>query len=236
MESDISLRPDGYLSNLSDWNEEVAVTLAQRDGIELSSDHWDIINIIRGFYNEYNISPIRKLLKKEIAKKLGAIKARDESLDALFPNDVSIQGCRIAGVPRPMFDVELETSSKASSVPFIENKLTSEFEFNGKTISVFPNGNLVNMDDWDESLAEFLAQEENITLTEEHWEVIHYLRHFYFKYGIAPMVKLLMKHMLESFGPIKSNKEYLYNLFPKGPARQGSRIAGLPEPQGCIDP
>ncbi len=50
------------------------------------------------------------------------------------------------------------------------------------------------------------------------------------------MVKILMKYMAEDIGPERASREHLYQLFPKGPARQGSRIAGLPEPQGCIDP
>jgi tRNA 2-thiouridine synthesizing protein E len=50
------------------------------------------------------------------------------------------------------------------------------------------------------------------------------------------MVKILMKYMAEDIGPEHASKEYLYRLFPKGPSRQGSRIAGLPEPQGCLDP
>jgi tRNA 2-thiouridine synthesizing protein E len=61
------------------------------------------------------------------------------------------------------------------------------------------------------------------------------MRQFYFKYGITPMVRLLMKNMRDELGASKGSNEYLYKLFPGGPSRQGSRIAGLPEPQGCID-
>ena len=49
------------------------------------------------------------------------------------------------------------------------------------------------------------------------------------------MVKILIKHMAEEFGADEVNKERMYELFPCGPAKQGSRIAGLPSPQGCID-
>ena len=84
-------------------------------------------------------------------------------------------------------------------------------------------------------MAEALAQKEGIRLTPEHWELIRYLRQFYFSYGISPMVKLLMRHLAQEVGGEKSSREHLYRLFPGGPSRQGSRIAGLPEPQGCID-
>ena len=81
-----------------------------------------------------------------------------------------------------------------------------------------------------------MAEGEGIELSEEHWEVLNFLREFYFTYGISPMVKILMKYMAEDLGPERASREHLYTLFPKGPSRQGSRIAGLPEPQGCIDP
>ncbi len=85
------------------------------------------------------------------------------------------------------------------------------------------------------TVAYFMARQEGIELSENHWEVINFLFEFYFTYGISPMVEIIMKHLEEDFGKECANKEYLHNLFPKGPARQGSRIAGLPEPQGCID-
>jgi len=49
------------------------------------------------------------------------------------------------------------------------------------------------------------------------------------------MVKILMRYMAEDIGSERASKEHLYSLFPKGPSRQGSRIAGLPAPQGCLD-
>jgi len=80
-----------------------------------------------------------------------------------------------------------------------------------------------------------MAKQEGITLTKAHWEIINFMRQFYFNYGITPMVRLLMKKLNDEFGASKFSNEDLYKLFPSGPSRQGSRIAGLPEPQGCID-
>ena len=80
-----------------------------------------------------------------------------------------------------------------------------------------------------------MAKKEGLDLTPEHWEILHFLRKFYFEYGITPMVKILQKHMQEELGEKLASREHLYGLFPAGPSRQGSRIAGLPEPQGCID-
>ncbi|MDH5216552.1 MAG: TusE/DsrC/DsvC family sulfur relay protein [Gammaproteobacteria bacterium] len=112
---------------------------------------------------------------------------------------------------------------------------TQDFNFEGRTIKVYPSGNLVDPSEWNETMAIFLAQKEGINLIDEHWEIIHYLRAYYFKYGITPMVKLLINDLKEITHDRMVNIDHLYTLFPDGPARQGSRIAGLPMPQGCID-
>jgi len=226
----------GYIKN---WTEDMARTIAQKEGLTLTKEHIDILQVMRDFYKEYNLSPIRKLLKKAIAEKLGPDKAADDYLSNMFPNNVLVQGTRIAGIPVPQLDAELEKSvytQSASKVDTGASHFIDEFQFEGKTYKVYPKGNLVNPEDWSEKLAEFMAKKEGVTLEKDHWEVIYYLRKHYFQYGIAPMVKLLMKFMGEKAGKDKATEEYLYKLFPDGPSRQGSRIAGLPEPQGCIDP
>ncbi|MBI3563364.1 MAG: TusE/DsrC/DsvC family sulfur relay protein [Gammaproteobacteria bacterium] len=232
----LDLRPDGHLSRVEDWNIDVARALAIKERITLTDAHWKVIDIMRQYYAKYNISPIYKLLKKEVSEILGADKASDEYLQSLFPGGITSQGVRIAGIPSPMLDAELEKSAYIQPARVsTTSPVFSEFEYKGKTHKVYPKGNLVNMDEWNGELAVFMAQRENITLTEAHWVVISFLRKFYFQYGITPMVRLLMKHMRQQLGDEKSSEAYLYNLFPAGPSRQGSRIAGLPEPQGCID-
>lgn len=242
-ENHFELTANGRLKNLSDWNEEAARWLAQRDGLELTDAHWEIIRLMRQHYEQYNIPPVRKLLKKEIRKNLSAEKSEDDYLDRLFPNSVLVQGTRIAGLPIPMVDAEIEEMHYSRKVkpaekpqPAKERKyFIDSFSFEGKQIQVHEKGNLVNMDDWSEALAEFLARKEGLELTPEHWEVIHHMRKFYFQYGITPMVRLLMKNLRDEINEAKASSDYLYKLFPGGPSRQGSRIAGLPEPQGCID-
>jgi len=234
----LKIRSDGQLDCLKDWNIDVAVALAECEDLTLTESHVNVIEVMREYYEKYNISPIRKLLKKEIAEKLGKSKADDGYLNALFPNDVLLQGIRIAGLPKPMLDAELEQSKYIQKIknPRSTTHFTAEFEFDGKIYNVYSKGNLVHPSEWTEAMASFMANKEGINLNEDHWEVINYLRNFYFKYGITPMVKLLMKNMRQQLGKAKSSEAYLYDLFPGGPARQGSRIAGLPAPQGCIDP
>lgn len=231
----LALRHDGTLLRLSDWSLEVAEELARRDGLTLTDDHWDVLTVMREYYQEYNISPIRKLLVKEVREKLDANKFQLSYLNELFPNGLLTQSTRLAGIPIPMLDVEVEPVSRIQAVPIDKNHFINNFEFDGLDIKVYPNGHLVDTSQWNESVARFMAEQEGIELSTEHLEVITFLRAFYVEYGIVPMVKLLRKHMRQQLGESKSSATYLYDLFPGGPARQGSRIGGLPSPQGCID-
>jgi len=126
-------------------------------------------------------------------------------------------------------------ASRSSTNKARVSHYNDQFDFNGKSVKVFASGNLVNLEDWNEGLADVLAKKEGIQLTDDHWKVINFLRKFYFQYGVTPMVKVLIRHMTEELGKEVANRQHMYQLFPGGPAKQGSRIAGLPSPQGCID-
>ena len=227
---------NGRLANLADWNEEVAHELAARDGLQLTDDHWEIIKAMREYYQSFNVSPVKKLLKRALRQRCGSDRFNEERLAELFPGGVLMQGSKIAGIPVPMLDVELERSTYSGKAAPSKTHFTDSFEFEGDTYRVTQLGNLLDLHRWNRHLAYFMAEREGVKLGNEHWEVIDFLRQFYFEYGITPMVRILMQHMAEELGPERASKEHLYKLFPKGPSRQGSRIAGLPEPQGCIDP
>ncbi len=241
----VAVLPEGGLKHLSEWSRDVAGALAATQGLELSADHWAVIEVMRNYYQTYNVSPVRKLLKRALRDAGQEALADDAVLDRLFPGDVRLQGARIAGIPVPHLDAELERRTYANTkpktqVPAVDpdraaGHFIGSFEFEGKTFEVTPTGNLLDLSRWNERVAEHMARKEGIELTPDHWEVLNFLRSFYFEYGITPMVKILMKHMAEELGPERASRDHLYSLFPKGPSRQGSRIAGLPEPQGCID-
>jgi tRNA 2-thiouridine synthesizing protein E len=57
----IELLPDGRLKNLGDWDKDVASKLAETAGIELGDNHWAELNVMRKYYQEFNVSPVRKL-------------------------------------------------------------------------------------------------------------------------------------------------------------------------------
>ncbi|HEC19178.1 MAG TPA: TusE/DsrC/DsvC family sulfur relay protein [Gammaproteobacteria bacterium] len=102
-------------------------------------------------------------------------------------------------------------------------------ELNGKTIETTDNGYLVDVADWSEDLAEVIAKEEGIELTEKHWDLINYLRDEYLNHGgNQPNTRNIIKAMGEKWGGKPSQKD-LYELFPKDPSKQGGRIAGVPE-------
>jgi tRNA 2-thiouridine synthesizing protein E len=103
-----------------------------------------------------------------------------------------------------------------------------------QTIATDQQGYLLDHKLWHENLAPLLAEQEQIILTQAHWEVIHFVRKFYLRYKTSPAIRALTKAMKEEFGEQKANSRYLYRLFPKGPAKQATKIAGLPKPARCI--
>ena len=110
----------------------------------------------------------------------------------------------------------------------------AEITVNGKNYETDEEGYLVNLADWNEDVGGYLAQTENVTMTEQHWEVVNFLREYYNEFQIAPAVRVLTKAIGKKLGPDKGNSQYLYELFPYGPAKQACKIAGLPKPTGCV--
>ena len=108
------------------------------------------------------------------------------------------------------------------------------FEFAGKSIATDKAGYLLEIDDWSADLAPTLALTENIELSPNHWEVVNFVRDFYLKFNTSPAMRALVKAMATEFGPEKGNSRYLFKLFPKGPAKQATKIAGLPKPAKCL--
>ena len=90
----------GFLCNRCDWNEEVAKAMAKADGLDLTPEHWEVINFMRAYYDEYLISPDMRVLTKVIGKKLGPDKGNIKYLYTLFPYGLTNQGCKYAGLPR----------------------------------------------------------------------------------------------------------------------------------------
>jgi len=97
----IPLDPEGYLSNLDDWSPEVAVALASAEGLTLSAEHWEVIDLLRGFYAQYQLSPAMRILVKQVKLELGPSKGSSIHLLQLFPGSPAKLASKIAGLPKP---------------------------------------------------------------------------------------------------------------------------------------
>ena len=95
-------------------------------------------------------------------------------------------------------------------------------------------GFLQHLHDWNEQVAIAIAEAEGLQLEVAHWEIIHFLRQFYLEYQLTPAIRVLVKELAKKLGDEKGNSIYLHQLFPGGPAKQASKIAGLPKPVRCI--
>jgi len=106
--------------------------------------------------------------------------------------------------------------------------------FDDKKIETDAQGYLLDSTLWSELLAIEIAKEEEIALTDLHWQVIHFMRDFYIEYNTSPAIRALVKAMQNKYGKEEISSRYLYRLFPDGPAKQATKIAGLPKPARCI--
>ncbi len=109
-----------------------------------------------------------------------------------------------------------------------------DVEVNGEAFTLDDEGYLYDLSCWTPALAEALATDEGIELTDEHWEVIHVLRGFYQTYQLSPAMRPLVKAVAAELGPEKGRSIHLMKLFPGSPAKVAARLAGLPKPENCL--
>ncbi|KAB5626903.1 TusE/DsrC/DsvC family sulfur relay protein [Pseudomonas putida] len=97
----IALDKDGFLVDLQDWSHEVAQALAAREAIALTPDHWEVLQLLRQFYDEYQLSPATRPLIKYTALKLGPDKGNSPHLNRLFNGTPAKLAAKLAGLPKP---------------------------------------------------------------------------------------------------------------------------------------
>ena len=90
-------------------------------------------------------------------------------------------------------------------------------------------GYLIEPQDWNERVAEALALQESVPLTEDHWDVLRFMRNYYEEHQIAPDARYVIKHLVERLGTAARNK--LFELFPYGYVKQACKIAGMKRPR-----
>ena len=92
---------EGYIQEISLWSKELAELLAESENIDMGDDHWEVVNFLRNYYEEYQIAPAIRVLTKAIKKSLGPDKGNSKYLYQLFPYGPAKQACKIAGLPKP---------------------------------------------------------------------------------------------------------------------------------------
>ena len=103
----------------------------------------------------------------------------------------------------------------------------------GRDVETDSEGYLRNLADWSEAFVRAQAQAEGLALTEEHWQVIAFLRAHYAEHGVQAQVRMMIRHFAQAWGPQRGNNHTLHDLFPRGgPQKQGNRLAGLLRTKG----
>ena len=103
----------------------------------------------------------------------------------------------------------------------------STLEVAGTAVAVTEEGFLTDHTQWTREVAETIAAEEGISLTDRHWEVIEFVRKFYEENGESPTLRKISKQ-----AGVETKE--LYQLFPQGPGKKVARISGTPKPEGCV--
>jgi len=104
-------------------------------------------------------------------------------------------------------------------------------EVEGNALAVDDEGYLVDPADWNEQVAEALARQERIVLSEGHWAAIRFMREYFEQHQIAPDARHVMKHLAEAKGAGKARRNDLFVLFPYGYVKQACKIAGMRRPR-----
>lgn len=92
---------EGYLTDITVWNKDLAVVISKAENIDMTPEHWEVVDFLREYYDEYQIAPAIRILVKEMKKKFGAEKGDQKHLYELFPYGPAKQACKIAGLPKP---------------------------------------------------------------------------------------------------------------------------------------
>jgi tRNA 2-thiouridine synthesizing protein E len=82
-------------------------------------------------------------------------------------------------------------------------------------------------------VAEGIAKNENVVLTDEHWDIINEAREYFEENGSVAEPRVFSKIMKQKYGAERSSQQYIYQLFPYGLIKSANKIAGLPRPKGC---
>ena len=101
MDSLPALTDEGFLKDVDAWSPEVAEALAAREGIALTESHWEVLHLLREYYENFDSSPAMRAFVKYTKSKLGEEKGKSIYLLKLFPGSPAKHASKIAGLPKP---------------------------------------------------------------------------------------------------------------------------------------
>ena len=101
MTTDLQFDKEGFLLTLDLWSEDVAHEIAKGENIELTQEHFDIIYLLRDFYQKHEVAPANRPLVKLVKTQLSAEKGNSIYLMTLFPESPAKIAAKIAGLPKP---------------------------------------------------------------------------------------------------------------------------------------
>ena len=108
-----------------------------------------------------------------------------------------------------------------------------ELNIDGKIIKLSEAGWLEDLSEWSVDVANGIAVNEKVELTDEHWDIINEAREYFEENGSVAEPRVFSKIMKQKYGADRSSQQYIYSLFPYGLIKSANKIAGLPRPKGC---
>jgi len=100
------------------------------------------------------------------------------------------------------------------------------------SVELDSEGYVIDPEQWNEALAERFAEEEGITLNEQYWAILGFIRNYWSNHHIAPDVRHVIKFLCDTMAFDKKRaKKYLFELFPYGYVKQACKISGMQRPR-----
>lgn len=97
----VATTDEGFLRNSQQWNQQIAILLAEQEALVLNDAHWEILWFIRDYYAKYQHLPNARMFVAAIRKQFGEEKGNSRYLQKLFPQGPLKYACKIAGLPKP---------------------------------------------------------------------------------------------------------------------------------------
>lgn len=91
-------------------------------------------------------------------------------------------------------------------------------------------GYLLDPEDWNRDVAQALADEVGVVMSDEHWQIVEFIHASYAASQVVPEARKLLRQMKSMWGPERATRRYLYRLFPAGYAQTACKIAGMRKP------